>query len=198
MDISTYIESGILQDYCLGVLTGAEKESVEDICRQHPEVLEALTQLQVAFETLVTDRPVWAKSAMKSRIWDTINNVNIEEQQDPARLPTINKYSDHYNWLGIVGNLLPKQFRPGRFCKVIRDDGGVIQLLVKSSTDFEEEMHGDLRESFIVLEGECECTIGNSVISLKPGGYIEIPLHVAHNVKLLTPTITAIIQRVAV
>ena len=67
-----------------------------------------------------------------------------------------------------------------------------------SRTDVDDEVHEHEQESFLVLEGECECHIGDTVYRLGPGGFIEIPLHLNHNVRVLSPYVVAVLQHIAV
>ena len=51
-------------------------------------------------------------------------------------------------------------------------------MLVVSSTNFEDEVHDDEYESFLILKGSCKCTIGNSVQFMDESDYMAIPLNV--------------------
>jgi len=63
---------------------------------------------------------------------------------------------------------------------------------------YPDEVHTDVWESFIVLEGECECYIGtDTVVRLKAGGYLEIPMHEHHDVKIISDYVVGIMQRIA-
>ena len=198
MNIEQYIESGILQDYCLGLLTYAERAQVELVCELNPTVKDELILLQRGLEKFVVENPIWNKAALKKKIWNTLNNIQTEENRDINHLPLINKYSDHNNWLSIVRPLLPAQLDEDTYMSVIRGTEQVTQLVTMSVIGHLEEIHEDIYESFLILEGECVCQIGDKFIEMKAGGYIEIPLYTKHNVKVLSPHIIAIVQRVAV
>jgi mannose-6-phosphate isomerase-like protein (cupin superfamily) len=71
-------------------------------------------------------------------------------------------------------------------------------LLLVEQADYPDEVHDDLLECFIVLEGECECYIGDDVIHLGPGGFIDIPLYTHHDVKVIKGPVLAIVQRLKV
>ena len=198
MNTEEYISSGILQDYCLGVLTNDEKTAVERVCEANTELRAELINLQHGLEKYVVENPIWRKAALKSKIWDTINNINTEEQKNINKLPLINKYSDHNNWLSIVKPLLPSKLEEETFISVLQGNEKVTQLVTMSIIGHHEETHDDMYESFLILEGECICQIGDKFIPLKAGGFIEIPLYETHNVKVLSPYIVAVMQRIAV
>lgn len=198
MNIPDYIDSGVLEDYCLGVLNTEQMAEVELLCAQHPELKQELVRLQTGLENYVAEKPVWSKAAMKDRIWETLSNIDMEEKAAPGNFPVINKYSDHNNWLKIVEPFRPKNFREGMVTKVMNHKDNVTHILMVSYIDHEEEVHDDLKESFIILEGECECNIDGKITHLSAGGYLEIPLYAKHNVKVLSPCVVAVVQRIAV
>jgi quercetin dioxygenase-like cupin family protein len=67
-------------------------------------------------------------------------------------------------------------------------------------TDLIEEAHhqNEFQESFLILEGTCECDLGGKIIRLQPGGYLDIPFDTPHVIKVTTPEngfVKALIQR---
>lgn len=198
MNTQAYIDSGILEEYCLGLLPVGGMQEVERMCRQYPGIRAEKESIEAGLEQQAKARAIAPPPALEDQIWGLLENLNREKQHDLSDLPLINRFSDHKNWLRIVQPLLPPKFEEERTVQVLRADVGVIQMLVQSKTDFEDEVHRDEYESFIILEGECECRVGDHVFRLGPGGFTEIPLHTAHDVRILTPHVTAILQRVAV
>ena len=198
MSTQDHISGDILHDYCLGLLTAEERTMVEQICAKQPAVKSELMNIQQALEKYATEHPVWRKAAMKQRIWDVINNMTTEEQKDINNLPLINKYADHNNWIKIAGHLVPDVLDEDTSTTLLRATDKVTQLVIKSVIGHPEEIHNDIHESFLILEGECVCQIGDEFIEMKAGGYIEIPLYTKHNVKVLSPYIVAVVQRIAV
>ncbi len=198
MNVQDYIDSGILHDYIMGSLTAAERAGVEQVCALYPEIQAELTRMRAAIDNFTDDIAVTPPAEMQDNIWDKLDNINKERTGDINALPVVNKYSDHNNWKRIVAPFMPQAITKERIVRTLRHSGGVTQVLIVSTTDVEEEVHEHEQESFIILEGECECYVGNDVIRLGPGGFIEIPLHVSHNVKILSPYVVAVLQHVAV
>ena len=60
------------------------------------------------------------------------------------------------------------------------------------------EVHTNELESFLILEGTCDITIGEEVHHLVTGDFISIPLHIGHSL-IVTSNIPCkvILQRVA-
>jgi len=198
MSVQEYIDSGILHDYCMNVLSATERAQVEEMCAAHSEIRKELTLIQQGLEKFAEQSRQWPKEEVKENIWLTLDNINKEKAGDLDDLPIINKYSNYRNWLKIVAPFVPHELQEERVVTTIRDYGGVTQMLIISTTDVEEETHEHERESFIILEGECECHVGDNIIRLGPGGFLDIPMHTRHNVKVISPRVTAVLQHVAI
>ena len=198
MDIEEYINSGVLHDYCINTLSAAKRLEVEQVCAEYPEIKRELLQMQQALEKFAEGAAKWPGAQIKEEIWGTLENLNKEKAGDLNDLPLINKYSDYNRWKKIVMPLMPKEIPDEPVITPIRNSGGVMQLLMIGRTGVPDETHENERESFLVLEGECECHIGDNVYRLGPGGFIEIPMYEHHNVKVLSEYVVAIMQQVAV
>jgi len=198
MDLKQYIESGILHDYCLGVLNEQDRREVENNCRLYPELKAELAALQNALNNYMETFNKVPQAGLRDKIWRVLDNINNEEKKSIDSLPLINKFSDYKNWLHIVKPVLPEKLERPLFVKVIRDDDVAWQSVIWTKADYPDEVHDDVKECFIVLEGECECHIGNEVIHLKAGGYLDIPLHTHHDVKVISEQVLAVVQRLKV
>ena len=196
MDIQQYIDSGILQEYCMGVISEDGRKEVEINCEQYPEVKAELRSIALSLQRYAETYAKWPGETLQEKIWQTLENLNKEKKMEANDLPLINKFTNYKQWLHMVSSMIPEGLPEERICKVLRKDDDVMQLLLVSATDFEEELHEDLHESFIILEGRCECYVGDQAFQLEAGGFTQIPLHVAHDVKLLTPRVVAILQRI--
>jgi len=187
----------MLLDYCLGLLTQGPKKAFAK--RMHtdsghkPKVL--LTQDMIdPFLHGENDEP---DPRLKERTWVLIENVIREKHMDPTSLPLLNKYSEREAWGTLAANFLPKNPDKSRpYMRLLTSTDKVTQILIATNKDFPEEEHEDLLESFMILEGECECRIGDRMIKVRAGGYLEIPLHTSHDVKILSDGIIGILQRI--
>jgi len=198
VDIQSYIESGILERYCLGELSAQEMQSVELYCRTHPEIEKEITVVKQALQNYSATMAMAPPPGLQNKIWDTIANLEKEKELDLNDLPEISRFSDHRKWLGLVKPFIPLDLQEDRIIKLLRQSEKIIQMLVVSRTDFDSEVHVHEQESFIILDGECECTVGEDIFRLQAGGYTEIPLHTPHDVRIISPYVVAILQRVAV
>ncbi|MBS1688197.1 MAG: hypothetical protein JSS96_05700, partial [Bacteroidetes bacterium] len=109
MNIEQYINSGILQEYSLGILSEQEKAVVEKNCALYPEIKMALRNIELGLQKFAEANAVWPGTELQNRIWKTLENVNKEKQMDPEDLPIINEFTDYSKWLSLVKGLLPDQ-----------------------------------------------------------------------------------------
>ena len=198
MNVQEYIDTGVLEQYCLCMLADNEMREVEVVRSQYPKISAEIRNIEASLEQYATPFAQEPPAELQEGIWGTLQNLNKERHIDLTDLPVINRFTDHKAWLGVVRPLMPPQLQEDRIVHVLRESDKVIQMLIISKTHFEDEVHVEEHESFIILEGECECTVGDNVFRLRPGGYTEIPLHTSHDVRVLSPYVTAIVQRIAV
>lgn len=192
MDIRQYIESGILEEYCLGHLAEEDQAYLIQMTMLYPEIKEELTAVELTLENMAALSAVEPAGNVKKNILASLG-FN-DEVLNIDKLPVINKATDPQPWLNAFAHLIPDEPTEAFSMQVIREDNIVRQMLVTSSSDVPEEEHGDFFESLFILKGNCECTIGENFYALGPGDFIEVPLHVKHDIKLVTPFVTAVLQ----
>ena len=198
MNAQEYIDNGMVLDYSLGLLTGEDKAAFERALLAYPELADELKALQTGLEKYASAYSKAPSSSTKEIIWGTLENLLLEKEMDLNKLPLINKFTDYKAWYNAVKPLLPKTVSGEPFMHLLTGTDTVTQVLVMSATDIPDEVHEDVYESFIILDGECECHIGtDTVIRLQAGGYIEIPLHQHHDVKIISSYVVGVMQRIA-
>lgn len=193
MDIGKYIESGVLEEYCLGLLSDEEEAYLIQMTMLYPEIKAELTAMETAMEKMANLNAVDPSPLVKQKVLSALGfnetgALNINE------LPVISQSADPAPWVKVFALLIPDEPSEDFVSHAIRDDEQVQQMLVVTKTNVPEEQHGDFLESFFILQGRCECTIGGNYYALGPGDFIEIPLHTKHDIKLVTPHVTAVLQ----
>ncbi len=102
-------------------------------------------------------------------------------------LPLLDSKANWLDWQACVQHITPPEDYEGVFLHSL-ETSPERDLFVAWVKEFiVEEVHHDLVESFIVLEGSCECKItgtdGNTrIVRLTAGDYIEIPVDEPHNI----------------
>jgi mannose-6-phosphate isomerase-like protein (cupin superfamily) len=193
MDIQKYIESGILEEYCLGLLGEEDQAFLIQMTMLYPEIKEELNAVELTMEKLASTSSVKPAPANKEKILARLGFETPGAWTDFTRLPAIDKNADQQAWLAALKQLIPGKPSEDFICEVIRKDDELQQMLVIAKTDVPEEEHAEYVESFFILKGRCECTVGNSRFKLGAGDFLEIPLNVKHNIKILSPVV-AILQ----
>src|SRR6185437_14021050 len=126
-------------------------------------------------EQLAQSGAIEPGSEVKQRILDMFGLNNTAETVDLDELPAISKNTDHQTWLDALAHLMPAEPIEDLTIELIKDDGHFRQMLVVTKIDIPAEEHGEYLESFLILEGRCECTVGSSTHILGAGDFLEIP-----------------------
>ncbi len=198
MNIKEYIASGILEDYCFGLLSSDDAAQVEQNALLFNEIKKELDTNMQTLEEYASNYERLPKPGTKEKILGILNNLGKEENANLQNLPLINRFSSYEKWLEITAPLLPPSLDEEVYIKVLRNSGGVFQSVLWLKSFYPDEVHDVVQESALVLQGECLCTIGDQEIRLQAGDFIEIPININHNIKVTQGPVLAIIQRVKV
>jgi mannose-6-phosphate isomerase-like protein (cupin superfamily) len=193
MDIQKYIESGVLEAYCLGLLSEQDEAYLIQVSMLYPEIKSELAAVELVLEKMAELTAVEPNLAIKQKIlasigFDESSILNLDD------LPVITEGMPYQPWLKALAHLIPDDPKEDFICHVLREDKIAQQMLITGNTNVPEEEHGDFYESLFVLRGRCECTIGEQLFALGEGDFVEIPLNTPHDIKLVTPYVTAVLQ----
>ena len=193
-DLKAYLDSGIIENYCLGLTSAAEAAQLEAHCLKYREVQEALTLAQENLEQYF-----WAyqKDAKQGVEDDLLKNVEDDYDLSISQLSAsnakmdkfipISTHSDYQKWLKLTEELQPPAQFDIHFHELYRDQKNL--LCVVWIKDFiPEEKHDTLMESILCLEGTCEGTLNNCKIPLQAGDFWQVPLHAEHTLKVTSET----------
>ena len=193
MNLQDYINSGILEQYCLGLLDSEEANQVENYCAMHPELRYELNSIEIAIENMALEKAIDPSIQLKEKILARLGFAG-NQMLDINNLPPTDAYSNYLSWLRAVEHLLPTEPFEGLNIQVLQQTDKIAQMLVVAKVDVPDESHDNYAESFFILDGICSCVIDGTEVILNAGDFLEIPLNAEHNVKMLTPTVTAILQ----
>jgi len=198
MNIKEYIESGIIGDYCLGLLDEAGRLEVEKNLVLYPELKLELEAYQNALAHYAISFEQRVPGHIREKTLALIDNLAKEENARYDDLPILNRFSNYRNWLKIVRPLLPAELVKEHFVKVLYEDEKLMQVAMWVKSYYPDEVHHDLEECFMILEGECECDVEGEKVNLGPGDFFNIPLHKHHDVKVTRGPVLAVVQRLKV
>ncbi len=70
-----YITSGILQDYCLGLLAEEDERKVEAMCHAYPQVARELQLLRQALEKYAGSDTVRRRDELRKDVWEAVKKL---------------------------------------------------------------------------------------------------------------------------
>lgn len=194
MNLEAYIESGILELYVLNVLEETERSEVLGMLRRYPQLRQEMEKIEYTLERYAQATAIVPPETAKRKIKATLDHAVKEQAMGIHDMVLIGEDSDYKNWLRLINEHFPLAFQQDNFCEVLREKDGVKQVLVVSSFDIPDETHEDVHESFLILQGQCKCTVGPDVFYLEAGGYTQIPLHEHHQVEIVRAPVMAVVQ----
>ncbi len=184
--------SGLLEGYCLGILEVDVMKELDKEVSASQSLKQEIHDYQERFIRKKSKRPL-------SSVWDKIK-LDIDQEE------TVNLKQSSGHLSGKMDlNQLRKEASEVDFPDI--GYSNIAMVPFKKILDFQQflirirkfvpiETHDNMLESFFVLEGSCNCTIGDSEISLSEGGFAEIPLNKPHFPTVTsTKPVLAILQR---
>lgn len=199
--VNTYINSGILEEYVLGVTTPEETLEIAKMAALHPEIakeIELISETLMQFsEKMASQLNPLVRTSVLSSI-DFIERIKSGEViVEPPLLHSNSQISDYLEWLNRSDMILPLDYKDA-YAKVISANEIATTMIVWLKNGASPEVHDDQYERFLIVEGSCDITFGTEKHSLQSGDYLQIPLHVSH--ELVVTSIMpckVVLQRVA-
>jgi mannose-6-phosphate isomerase-like protein (cupin superfamily) len=185
-NIKDYISSGIIEMYVLGLASEEEIREVKELSVIYPEVQEEIDAVSNALirynKTNVTVSP-----KVKPLLMATIDYTErLKNGEAPAAVPSLNtqsKISDFEEWLSRE-DMVHDETAGDAYAKIIGYGPEAMTAIVWMRNEMPYEVHDKEYEKFLIVEGSCNIITRDRVISLVPGDFFEIPLHVGHVVKI--------------
>lgn len=193
--VNDFLQSGIIERFCLQEVTEAEKEYVEKMA-SHPAVYFAIESFKRSLaQTTAKPSPVLSK--IKYKLMREVYKQCAET--DTNFLPLVTKdFNTIYFQDFIDKNNLTAE----------RDFDGNMEMLPLASTieiqnavvwikgNFDEEMHVDEDEFIFVVKGSCIMNFDGVKTAYKEGDLIFIPPFVQHSAVVTSATpMFALVQR---
>lgn len=194
-----YLQSNQLDKYCLGLLSPGEAKDVEQLAAKYPSIRAEIDRLMQAMADYALARPVTPRPALKSRIMLALSQLDLAPAFDLNALPLINANSSANQWQRTVASIQPPPTYRNLFAHVLRQGAEIEQFLIWVKQSINPEVHHNEQESFLILEGSCECSFGGELVQLTAGDYMAVPIDLEHTVRVSSDTpVKAIIQRLKI
>lgn len=204
-----FIESGLIEQYVLGLASPDEVAEVQCMMGIHPKVREEILRVEESLLLFAEAQAVEPRKSLKASVLGKISNLNLIAQKgwepiDLTNPPLLTPQSNYRAWAEAVAHIQPPDEYEGVFMHPIRDDNGVQQFVAFVKYEVEEEVHHDLLESFTLLQGSCECHIWHEnggpsrIVALREGDHIAFKTGEIHEIRITTrEPVKAILQWVA-
>lgn len=189
----------MIQAYILGELPPEQAQTIEAQALTDPELAAALDELRLTTEGLAQAAALAPPPHLRARIFGAIAELAKEEAFDLAAPPIINRHADASRWRAATRNLRPHGLLNGVPMYVVYDSPERQQVLLWLEDTLAETQHAEdeFIESFLILEGTCDCLLGDQYINMQAGDFLQIPPDTLHTMRNTTPSgpVIALVQR---
>jgi mannose-6-phosphate isomerase-like protein (cupin superfamily) len=191
-----YLESGIIEDYCLGLLPEKVAADISAEAAQNPDLRKKIEEVEKVLQAYIH---VNARPALKESVLKTISSIPYAIKVDITNPPLINRNSNISDWKEAIAHIEP-QTDHGHIKTSFITYTPELQLCIAwlyNRLEEDEHHEDEFEESFLILEGSCECNIGGKILNLKAGDYLDIPFNTRHTIVSTSALgyVKAIIQR---
>lgn len=200
-NLDSFIDSGILEIYVLGLASAEEAKEVEEMASSYELVRKEIKTISETLKVYAQSKANTINGTIKPMLLAGIDyEERLKNGEQAAFPPILNDSSviaDYREWLNRKDMILPADFS-GIHVKIIgyTPEASTAIVWIQSETPY--EVHTDEHEKFLIVEGTCNIDIDGNVHSLVPGNYLSIPLYAGHTVKVTSKIpCKVILQRVA-
>ena len=195
-----YIDSGILEQYVLGCTSAELSKDVELMAAADPAVRHEIKLIQETMEAFAIVHSLAPNPVVKPFLLATIDYSerlkNGEPVSNPPLLHENSVIEDYANWLNRDDMVYAGD--AAIYAKIIGYTPGALSAIIWLNDYTPEEVHYDEYEKFLVVEGTCNITVGDTVYELIAGDNFMIPLYKKHVVQVTSNIPCKIIlQRIA-
>ena len=197
---SDYINSGILEQYVLGIASDEECREVAAMAASDVLIRNEIELIRASIETYASSYALEPNPVIKPFLIATIDYTERLKNGEPVSVPPMltanSSITDYSQWLN-----RPDMFSTDQedvFAKIIGYTPEAITAIVWLKDYAPHEVHDNEFERFLIIEGTCDIIVEDEINHLMPGDYFAIPLHKKHMVKVTSSiTCKVILQRVA-
>lgn len=195
-----FIDSGIIEQYVLGIASPAECEEVEKMAAADPDVRREMGKISQSLEQYAILNAIEPNPIIKPFLMAIVDYsermANGEALSFPPLLHLHSTSEDYATWLNRQD--MGPSGADDVSAKIISFTPEVTTAIVWLKKYAPQEIHDKEFERFLIIEGTCDIIVEEEVNHLVAGDYFEIPLHKKHVVHVTSFTPCKIIlQRVA-
>lgn len=197
MDIDSYITSGVLESYCLGIATGKEREQVEEYLKIYPEIREELSAINDALELYALENGMRPRAATKIRLLSALyeQEAGVGKKYPPLIRPDT-AAADLMNWIRADETSTDHEPVDDLAIVDLPSTAAVTNFMVWAKKGHAEEVHDAYVEFIVILKGHCDMYFNGAKKHYDTGSIIIIPPDIPHRAVVTSDEpMVALVQR---
>ena len=200
MELAAFLDSGIIERYCMGFSSAEEGKLVEQMCARYPQAQLELETVRGSFEKYLLANEVKPSAAVKVSLMQKIyRQQSVEDTRFPPLMGAGESNNNIQLWVkGTSIPALPSGFTENLFIAALPSTNQVTNFFVYAREGHDEEMHDGFIEHLYVIKGQCTMYFEGTPRQFKEGDLISIPPHVRHHAVVTSAfPMLALVQRQA-
>ncbi len=196
MELKAFIESGVIEMYCMGLASEEEVKLVHSYMLRFPEVKKEIDAVQLTLVNYASLQGIAPRESVKQALLKQATS----EQHAQRLPPQLNECSQVEFWLQYLEQSkleAPKAFTDLYSIDLHSNENQVTYAVWAKSEAFVEETHANETEYLLMLRGKCSVTFAGKSNTYGPGDLITIPAQTAHKAVSLSDDMLLIGQRLA-
>lgn len=168
-----------------GKMSEEEEMAFRSEAKPFPELHHAIQQWEELNEIIALSASKPAPAKMKGTLMDELLREEWREQTS-THFPVLNSKTKPSDLASFVKKEKIKMDLGSRNFMVqpLVKENGVETMLVHVKTGLPSEVHTNVIEQFLVLQGECKVQMGEETVIFKTGDYLRIPMFVHHSIEV--------------
>ena len=144
MNIQEYISSGIVESYVLGLASPEERIEFEEMCAQHPELVEARNNFELSLEEQARKNVVPPPMGAKEKILSAIQQSSASKTSKLISMEPTTRRSSGLRWIAAAAIIL---FLVGGFLAFkFYNENKDLKTELRSSQDAEAQLDQRLKK----------------------------------------------------
>ncbi len=169
---------------------------LSDILEMEKGIISTLDDLDQTEQALIEFAQLHAVAPPLSMRDKILNNIQKLEKQKAHRstialdnVPLLTPNTNWLDWAEATKSIVPPDNFEDIHLHALRNDDIVEMNIAWVKQEVPEEVHHDVLESFILLEGTCECHIINEdgstrIVRMREGDYISFKIGEVHDIHI--------------
>lgn len=181
MDFNAYISSGILEQYCLGLVSEAERVEVEQYAAEYPAIKIEIAYISASLEKYALANSIAPADKVKANLLLStyVQESGAGKQYPPLVSATVTS-DDFIKWASRNPIPSPEEAYHNLFTRDLPSTDIVINFMVWAKEGLDEEAHSHYNEFVVIIDGHCDMYMNGEKKHYGKGEIIRIPPHVPH------------------